>query len=91
MADGNYVSTAGVTTGLDRALLVACLLRGDAIAERIQLDIEYVPEPLFHSDTPVPASEDVLAAFFEAYGANKESREAVARRFVKRLNVIILA
>ncbi|WP_293883273.1 DJ-1/PfpI family protein [Sphingomonas sp.] len=89
VVDGNYVSTAGVTAGLDGALLVASLLRGDAIAERNQLDIEYAPEPLFHSGTPEQVTENVLAAFFESYGANKELREAEARRFAERLNVTI--
>ncbi len=87
VVDGNYVSTAGVTAGLDGALLVASLLRGDTIAEEIQLDIEYAPEPLFHSGTPQEASRDVVAMFFRNYGANKASREAEARRFAERLGV----
>ena len=57
--DGNVVSCAGVTAGLDGALVVASLLRGDATAEEIQLDIEYSPEPVFHSGTPETASAEV--------------------------------
>jgi len=37
VVDGNLVTAAGVTAGLDAALVVASLLRGDAIAQEIQL------------------------------------------------------
>ena len=87
VVDGNYVSTAGVTAGLDGALLVAALLRGDAVAQEIQLDIEYAPEPLFHSGTPEQASEAVVARFFEMYGRNKAAREDEARRFAHVLGM----
>jgi cyclohexyl-isocyanide hydratase len=89
VVDGQYVSCAGVTAGLDGALLVASLLRGDMAAETIQLDIEYAPEPLFHSGTPEDASADVLERFFRIYGANKTSREAEARRFSTKLGIVL--
>jgi hypothetical protein len=50
--DGNYISTAGVTAGLDGSFKVVSILRGDSVAKEIQLDIEYAPEPPFHSGTP---------------------------------------
>lgn len=87
VVDGGYISTAGVTAGLDGALLVASLLRGDIIAEEIQLDIEYAPEPLFHSGTPQEASQQVMAMFFHNYGINKTARENEAQRFARRLGV----
>jgi cyclohexyl-isocyanide hydratase len=87
VVDGNYVSTAGVTAGLDGALLVASLLRGDKVAEEIQLDIQYAPNPIFHSGTPEQAQNDVIDAFFKIYGANKQAREAEARRFATKLGI----
>ncbi len=87
VVDGTYISTAGVTAGLDGALLLASLLRGDHVAESIQLDIEYAPAPLFHCGTPEQASPDVLSEFFRTYGTNKASREAEARRFARVLAV----
>jgi cyclohexyl-isocyanide hydratase len=87
VVDGNYVSTAGVTAGIDGALLVASLLRGDKVAEEIQLDIQYAPNPIFHSGTPEQAQNDVIDAFFEIYGANKRAREAEAHRFATKLGV----
>ena len=35
--DGSLVTAAGVTSGIDAALRVAAMLRGDAVAQRIQL------------------------------------------------------
>jgi cyclohexyl-isocyanide hydratase len=87
VVDGGYVSTAGVTAGLDGALLVASLLRGDTIAEEIQLDIEYAPVPLFHSGTPQEASQEVITMFFRNYGDNKAARENEAHKFARRLGV----
>ena len=45
--DGNYVSSAGVTAGLDGALEIAALLRGPEVAKEIQLEIELRSEPAF--------------------------------------------
>lgn len=87
VVDGNYISAAGVTAGLDGALVVASLLRGDKVAEEIQLDIQYAPNPVFHSGTPEQAQKDVIDAFFGIYGANKQAREAEARRFATKLGV----
>jgi cyclohexyl-isocyanide hydratase len=87
VVDGGYVSTAGVTAGLDGALLVASLLRGDSIAEEIQLDIEYAPVPLFHSGTPQEASRECITMFFRNYGENKVARENEAHKFARRLGV----
>lgn len=87
VVDGNYISTAGVTAGIDGALQVAAILRGNSVAEEIQLDIEYAPEPIFHSGTPETASPDTIDAFFTKYGHIKESREAEARRFAAKLGV----
>lgn len=87
VVDGNYISTAGVTAGLDGGLKIASLLRGDAAAQEIQLGIEYAPDPPFHSGTPGTAPPEVIQAFFARYGQVKGSREAEARDFAARLEV----
>ena len=87
VVDGNYISTAGVTAGLDGALVLASLLRGDDVAQQIQLSIEYAPEPGFHSGTPDTASPEVVRSFFVDYGKAKESREAEARRFAAKFGI----
>jgi len=89
VVDGNLVTAAGVTAGLDAALVVASLLRGDAIAQEIQLSIQYAPNPVFHSGEPETAPAEVLQAFNESYSAVAVSREAEARRFAAILGVDI--
>lgn len=89
VVDGNLVTAAGVTAGLDGALVVASLLRGDAIAQEIQLSIQYAPNPVFHSGTPETAPAEVLQAFHESYAAIAAFREAEARRFAAILGVAV--
>ena len=82
--DGNYISTPGVTAGLDGSLKIASMLRGDVVAQEIQLDIEYAPDPPFHKTAP----PEVVQAFFARYRNVKESREAEAKRFATRLETM---
>lgn len=83
VVDGNRVTAGGVTAGLDGALVVASLLRGDEIAQQIQLSIQYAPQPVFQSGTPDTAPTGVLRAFNESYWPIAVSREAQARRFAQ--------
>jgi cyclohexyl-isocyanide hydratase len=43
--DGNLVTGAGVTSGIDFALTLAATEHGDAVARSIQLTLEYDPAP----------------------------------------------
>jgi transcriptional regulator GlxA family with amidase domain len=43
--DGEVITAAGVSSGIDMALRLAQLEAGDAIAQAIQLAIEYNPNP----------------------------------------------
>jgi cyclohexyl-isocyanide hydratase len=87
VVDGNYISTAGVTAGIDGSLKIASMLRNDEVAQEIQLDIEYAPDPPFHSGTPDTAPPEVLHAFFVQYEQVKKSREAEARHFATKLGI----
>lgn len=87
VVDGNFVFAAGVTAGIDGALRLAALLRGDAAAQAIQLQMAYAPEPPFSAGTPETAPAAVVAA---ARGAMREitaRREATARRVAARLGI----
>ena len=88
VVDGKLISTAGVTAGLDGALTVAAMLHGRRVAEEIQLDIEYAPDPPFDSGTPETAPSDVVEALLARYAHTKNSREAEARRFAGHLGVV---
>jgi cyclohexyl-isocyanide hydratase len=72
--DGNRITGAGVTAGVDFALLLAAELFGEPVAQRIQLAIEYRPAPPFDSGSPRTAPEHVHAAVVDA------SRQALTRR-----------
>lgn len=79
--DGNIISAAGVTAGLDAALVLVSLLRGDAAAQEIQLAIEYAPNPIFASGTPESAPAEVLASFLKKYDPIGTAREMDAIRY----------
>jgi cyclohexyl-isocyanide hydratase len=74
VVDGNYISTAGITAGIDGALQLAAILCGEDVAKEIQLDIEYAPSPPFESGTPDKASQSTIDDFYRQYGINKKSR-----------------
>ncbi len=83
--DGNLVSASGVTSGIDGALTVAALLRDDDVAQKIQLYLEYSPQPPFSSGTPETAPADVMAAMLADMGSLLGEREEIARRAGARL------
>ena len=50
--DGAVITGGGVTAGIDFALVVAAEIGGAALAQAIQLAIEYAPAPPFDSGRP---------------------------------------
>ena len=89
VVDGNIVFAAGVTAGIDGALQVAAKLRGDQIAQGIQLSIAYAPEPPFNSGSPETAPAAVLEQATIAYRAITEQREQTGRRVAQRLGIAV--
>jgi cyclohexyl-isocyanide hydratase len=87
VSDRKLISSAGVTAGLDGALVVAEMLCGRQGAEEIQLEIEYAPQPPFHSGTPETAPPQVVKALIARYGPLRELREAQARQFAIRAGI----
>jgi cyclohexyl-isocyanide hydratase len=61
--DGNVITGAGVTSGIDFALAVAAIVADPVTAQLVQLVIEYAPDPPFDAGTPETASPEVMAAF----------------------------
>src|SRR4029077_13304751 len=59
--DGNIITGAGVASGIDFALAVAAILEGEAVAQQIQLQIEYDPSPPFDSGSTRTASAETVA------------------------------
>jgi cyclohexyl-isocyanide hydratase len=89
VTDGNIVSAAGVTAGIDGALRVAADLRGAEVAQAIQLSIAYAPEPPFSSGTPESAPPAVLERVRLSYRAVSAQRDQTARRVAERLGIAI--
>jgi putative intracellular protease/amidase len=57
---GKVVTAAGVSAGIDMALVLAAHVAGDLVAQAIQLYIEYDPQPPFDAGSPSKASAEVL-------------------------------
>ena len=82
--DRNRITGGGVTAGIDFALVVASELFGAAVAQRIQLAIEYRPAPPFQSGSPHTAPDDVRDAVPRASAAALARRRAIVERIAQR-------
>lgn len=87
VVDGTFVSAAGLTAGIDGALRVAALLRGEEAAKAIQLQIQYAPEPPFDCGSPEKAPAELVARSKQATAALTAHRLATAKRAAARLGV----
>jgi cyclohexyl-isocyanide hydratase len=87
VVDGNIVTGAGVTSGIDFALRLAAILAGEQVAREIQLQIEYEPEPPFDSGSPERASPETLATVKARLARLNEERRTVAARVGKKLGI----
>ena len=87
VVDGKHVSAAGVTAGLDGAFRLVSLLRGDDVAQQIQLSIEYSPEPIFDAGSPVTASSAIVNTVRNSFQKISDRRLATARQVSARLGI----
>jgi transcriptional regulator GlxA family with amidase domain len=58
--EGNHISGAGVSAGIDMALALTERVHGRKLAESLQLAIEYDPQPPFDSGSPTKADASTL-------------------------------
>ncbi len=79
--DGNLLTGGGVTAGIDFALTLVAELAGQAVAEGIQLNLEYAPEPPFDAGSPETAAPEVIAAVRARAAQSRSEREALAASF----------
>lgn len=87
VVDGTLVTAAGLTAGIDGALSVAAMLRGEEAAKAIQLDIQYAPEPPFDTGLPTTAPAEIVARVRRAGQALTERRLITAKRVAAKLKV----
>lgn len=79
--DGNVITGAGVTSGIDFGLTLASKLLGEEAAKCIQLGMEYDPAPPFKSGSIFTASNETIGKLIE------NGKELTAKRLeaVKRI------
>lgn len=83
--DGNRISGAGVTSGIDFALTVVAGLYGEAVAQEIQLQLEYDPAPPFNSGSPRSAAPELVQAVRLKQAAFIEKRKQATQQAAARL------
>jgi cyclohexyl-isocyanide hydratase len=80
VVDGNLVTGGGCTAGMDFALQLAALLRGETIAQQIQLQLEYSPAPPFASGSPATAPVEIIETVRRAAERLQEERQITCKR-----------
>jgi len=87
VVDGNVVTGAGVTSGIEFALRLAAILEGEQTARELQLQIEYDPAPPYDCGSPKVAPPEMVAALQARGGKLAEERRATAARVGKKLGL----
>lgn len=78
--DRNRITAAGVSAGIDFALVLAGLMSGEPYAKMLQLNIEYDPQPPFHAGSPAGAGPEITEMMTGMYEPLVVSATAAARR-----------
>ena len=75
---GKLITAAGVSSGIDMALVLAAHIAGDDVARAIQLGIEYDPEPPFDSGSPSKAGPEIVELVTQLSRAEQAELEAAS-------------
>ena len=78
--DGNVITGAGVSSGIDFGLVLTARIWGEAAAKAMQLAIEYDPDPPFTGGSVTSAEPEIVAAMRERMAPLLEKRVATATR-----------
>jgi cyclohexyl-isocyanide hydratase len=81
--DGDVFTGGGVTAGIDFALTMVAEIAGAAVAQGIQLQIEYAPAPPFDAGSPETAPPEVLSVARQRGAAMRTEREALVARVAR--------
>lgn len=85
--DRNRMTGGGVTAGLDFGLALMAELSGEALARRVQLVIEYAPDPPFKNGTPAEAGRAQTEALVAARRVMDEQARLAAIQAGNRLGI----
>lgn len=83
--DGDIITGGGVTAGLDFAFVVAAELAGEAMAQSIQLGLEYAPAPPFDAGRPELAPPEIRERVMSLMASAMEGRRFAAQTAADRL------
>jgi cyclohexyl-isocyanide hydratase len=85
VVDRSRVTGGGVTAGIDFALRLAAILRGETVAREIQLQMEYRPDPPFDSGSPATAPREIVETIRNATQRFQLERLRTCEQAAKRL------
>lgn len=91
VVDRNRITGGGVTAGIDFGLRVAAVLRGEGVAQSIQLQIEYNPEPPFRAGHPATAPASVVEGLRRKGEPLLRERRALCERIGRGLGLMAAA
>ncbi len=80
VTDGNVITGAGVSSGLDFGLAMVEKLRGRPYAQALMLQAEYAPQPPFKGGTLASTDPAIASAMSGMMGAVAARARAVARK-----------
>jgi transcriptional regulator GlxA family with amidase domain len=83
--DGNVITGGGVTAGIDFGLIAVAEIFGRAVAEAIELRMEYAPSPPFGVGRPDLASAELVTQAREVLQPAVSTSHAAAKEAAQRL------
>jgi cyclohexyl-isocyanide hydratase len=83
--DGKFYTSGGVTSGIDAALRVVGDLQGETTARKIQLAIEYDPQPPFPGGTPFTSPPEIVQAVLADSRHRRAERESMVAQAADNL------
>lgn len=83
--DRNRVTGGGVTAGIDFALTLTAILRGEDHARMVQLSLEYDPQPPFDAGSPERAGPAFVEAYLRRVARLAPDRDADLKAAAARL------
>ncbi len=85
--DGNRITAAGVSAGIDMAIRLSGLLWGENVAQEIQLGMEYAPDPPFASGSPEQAPAHILRVLQEKNAGRQKTRGEAVKKAAAKLKL----
>ena len=76
VVDGKFVTGGGVTAGIDFALSLTAMIRGEEHAKFVQLSIEYDPQPPYRAGSPDDADQIIVERVRELTHDSQSRRQA---------------